>query len=76
MHPLIGDISQIKDAELDQKISDLTKKYFMTHNPGVQAQISAVLQAYKEEQQRRQQVAWEKMMNNRDKNLDKLINVN
>lgn len=76
MHPLIGDISQIKDAELDQKISDLTKKYFMTHNPGVQSQISAVLQAYKQEQQRRQQVAWEKMMNNRDKNLDKLINVN
>jgi hypothetical protein len=76
MHPLAGDFSQLKDAELDQKIGDLTKKYFVVNNPGVKAQIVALLEDYKREQQRRQAAAWEKMMANRDKGLDKLINVN
>ena len=31
MHPLAGDLSQIKDAELELKIGDLSKKYFMTN---------------------------------------------
>jgi hypothetical protein len=30
MHPLAGDLSVMKDAELDLKIQDLTKKYFQT----------------------------------------------
>ena len=76
MHPLSGDLADIKDSELDNKISDLTKKYFMTRNPGVQTQISALLDSYKEEQRKRQQLALKKMMdNNRDKGLDKLINI-
>jgi hypothetical protein len=76
MHPLSGDLANIKDSELDSKISDLTKKYFMTRNPGVQTQISALLDSYKEEQRKRQQLALKKMMdNNRDKGLDKLINI-
>jgi hypothetical protein len=76
MHPLSGDLANIKDSELDNKISDLTKKYFMTRNPGVQTQISALLDSYKEEQRKRQQLALKKMMdNNRDKGLDKLINI-
>jgi len=75
MHPLAGDFANLKDNEIHDKITDLTKKYFMTHNPGVQAQISALLEAYKEESSRRQQLAIEKMMANRDKGLDKLINI-
>ena len=76
MHPLSGDLVDLKDSELDSKISDLTKKYFMTRNPGVQSQISALLDSYKEEQINRQQLALKKMMdNNKDKGLDKLINI-
>jgi hypothetical protein len=75
MHPLVSDLSGLKDQEIHGKINDLTKKYFMTHNPGVQAQISALLDSYKEESSRRQQLAMEKMMANRDKGLDKLINI-
>jgi hypothetical protein len=48
----------------------------MVYNPGVQAQISAVLDSYKEELSNRRRAEYEKMMNNRDKGLDKLINVN
>lgn len=76
MHPLIEDLSSLKDSELEIKINDLTRKYFMVRNPGVQAQIIAALDSYKEELNIRRQREYEKMMNSRDKGLDKLINVN
>lgn len=75
MHPLVTDLSSMKDPELESKINDLTRKYFMTYNPGIQAQIVAVLDSYKEELDRRRRLDYEKMMNTRDKGLDKLINV-
>ena len=75
MHPLVNDLSSMKDPELESKINDLTRKYFMSHNPGIQSQIVAVLDSYKEELDRRKRLDYEKMMNTRDKGLDKLINV-
>jgi hypothetical protein len=75
MHPLVTDLSTIKDPELESKINELTRKYFMSHNPGIQAQIVAVLDSYKEELDKRRRLDYEKMMNTRDKGLDKLINV-
>jgi hypothetical protein len=75
MHPLVNDLSGLKDAELESKINDLTRKYFMSYNPGVQAQMIAVLDSYKEELDKRRRAEYDKMMNNRDKGLDKLINV-
>jgi hypothetical protein len=75
MHPLAGDLSTLKDSELDNKINDLTRKYFLTKNFGVQQQISSLLDAYKSEQVKRRQAEYEKMMTSRDKGLDKLINI-
>jgi hypothetical protein len=75
MHPLVNDLSGLKDAELETKINDLTRKYFMSYNPGVQAQMIAVLDSYKEELDKRRRAEYDKMMNNRDKGLDKLINI-
>jgi len=75
MHPLVTTFDGVKDVELEAKVNDLSKKYFMTQNPGVKAQIAAVLESYKQELARRRQVEWQKLMNNRDKGLDKLINV-
>jgi len=75
MHPLVTDLSSIKDPELESKINELTRKYFMTYNPGIQAQIVSVLDLYKEELDKRRRLDYEKMMNTRDKGLDKLINV-
>jgi len=76
MHPLVENLSKLKDSELENKINDLTRKYFQTYNVGVQAQIAAVLDCYREEQSNRKAAEYEKMMNTRDKGLDKLINVN
>lgn len=75
MHPLIGDLSVLKDSEVDSKINDLTRKYFATHNFELQQQIVMALDTYKAELAKRQASAYEKMMNTRNKDLDKLIKV-
>lgn len=75
MHPLVTDLSNLKNLEIEAKINDLTKKYFMTSNYGIQCQIASVLDSYKEELSTRQRAEWEKTMESRDKGLDKLINV-
>jgi hypothetical protein len=75
MHPLVSNFDGVRDAELEAKVNDLTKKYFMTQNSGVKAQIAAVLESYKQELSQRRQAEWQKLMDNRDKGLDKLINV-
>jgi ribosomal protein L29 len=76
MHPLVDKLDTLKDNELENKINELTRKYFQTYNMGVQAQISAMLDTYKEELSNRRTAEYNKMMNNRDKGLDKLININ
>lgn len=75
-HPLVGNLEKLKDIELQEKINDLTNKYWRISNSDVQIQIQMVLEAYNNEMQRRQSVAWEKFHNNeKRKSLDKLINV-
>ena len=76
MHPLVTDLANLKDHEIHSKISDLTKKYFMTHNAGIQMQISQVLDTLRYELAERNRKQWEEQMKSSDKNLDKLINVN
>jgi hypothetical protein len=75
MHPLAGDLSVFKDGEIENKINELTRKYFQSHNAEMQHQIVSMLETYKSEMATRRHAEWQKMMENRDKNLDKLINV-
>jgi hypothetical protein len=75
MHPLADEMSSLKDGELESKISDLTKKYFMTNNTGIKAQIASLLENYRNELSTRRSAEWKKMIENRDKGLDKLINI-
>jgi uncharacterized protein YbjQ (UPF0145 family) len=76
MHPLSGDLSSLKDNEIESKIQDLTRKYFMTHNSELQQQISNVLNDYKEEMTKRRQIALSKLMKSADKSIDNLVKVN
>ena len=75
MHPLINDLSNLKDAEIENKINELSRKYFSTHNFELQQQITMVLDSYREELAKRRQAEFEKMMQTRNKDLDKLIKV-
>jgi hypothetical protein len=76
MHPLAEDFSQLKDAEIETRIQDLTSKYWQTTNSTVQRQISLFLDMYKAEIQDRRAKQWNQMYQKRNKDLDNLINVN
>lgn len=75
MHPLSGNLSLFKEVELESKIHDLTKKYFLTSNPAIQEQISNLLSDYKLELASRQAKKWQEEYEKRDKDLDSLINI-
>jgi hypothetical protein len=77
-HPLLGDVSKIKDTELETKILDLGKKYHIALRLGqgsAAQQILLALGAYKEEQSKRQREALDATMTKKNKDLDNLINV-
>lgn len=75
MHPLVINLDNLKDAELEMKINELSKKYFQTHNPHLQSQILSMLETYKSELAVRRQNEWIRSNESRDKTLDKLINI-
>ena len=73
MHPLVTDIAELKISELEAKVNDLTKKYFMAQNIDLRAQIASVLETYKETLAIRRDQEYQKMLDNRNKELDNLI---
>lgn len=75
MNPLIS-VGKLTDSEIEQKIQELGRKYFMTHNIETQMQIVSFLNIYKEELANRRAMAWDKQFQKSNKGLDKLINVN
>lgn len=75
-NPLYEGFGHLNDQELDEKMQDLTKKYFQTSRyPEIQHQINILIDMCREEQQRR---LYEKYYKNDkdDDDLDNLINVN
>jgi hypothetical protein len=74
-HPLSEDFGQLKDAEIEQRIQDLSKKYWQTQNANVQRQITMFLDMYKTEMQHRRQQQLNQLYQKRSKDLDNLINV-
>jgi hypothetical protein len=78
MHPLVNNLGTLSDNELEQKIIELSRRYWTTSNPQVQAQMSMIIETYKLEQQERrsQQRKIEDENGENGKNgLDSLINV-
>lgn len=74
MYPLL-DIENLKDEELEQRISELSKKYFQSQNSQVKTQIASVLDMMKLEYQSRLAKKYREMNENSDKDLDNLINI-
>lgn len=78
-NPLI-DFAQYTDTQLEEKITDLQRKYFQTRNPQLQQQIAVSLDNFKTEIQSRREIAAqrqrEQMAENGDSDLDSLININ
>lgn len=77
-HPLIDNYTSLKDADLELKILDLSKKYGIAARMGqgsVCQQILVVLETYKEEQRKRQKQSLENVVKKQNKDFDDLINV-
>ncbi len=53
-HPFADNLSQKSDLEIDEALSELTKKFFQTRNPEAQNQISLLIDTYKLELSERQ----------------------
>jgi len=77
MHPFTPDLSAISDKELDEKVQELTKKYFqaMRFSPSITGQIVLLLDSYKAEMQERSLAKAKRAAENGENDLDELINV-
>lgn len=76
INPLLEDLSKLKDAEIENKIQDLSKKYWTARNPNLKMQIASFLDIYKEELTTRRAKAWDQQYQKRNKDLDDLIQIN
>lgn len=75
INPLVDDLSKVKDSEIEDRIQDLSRKYFQTNNANVQHQITAFLDIYRAELGNRQAKIWKEQYQKRDTDLDSLINI-
>mgnify|MGYP001436049801 CR=1 FL=1 len=71
-HPLIDNLTDLTDEQLTDNSVKLTKKFFQTRNPQAKRQIQIVLDSIKLEQRDRME---KKRLNNSNKDLDNLINI-
>jgi len=77
-NPLVQDLSVFKDQEIDNKVHELTKKYWIaarSGNGGLSQQILVVLESYKDEMRRRQAASQKALLDKQNKDLDDLIKV-
>jgi hypothetical protein len=76
MHPLFEGTQSLTDAELEEKVLLLNRRYFQTHNPQLQQQILSLLDDYKLEiESRRARQKLEQQQENGEEGLDNLIKV-
>lgn len=75
-HPFTEDLSQLKDNELEEKVQELTRKYFAAQRlgkPELLTQIATFVTIYKDELSKRYHQRTNAELNG---DLDQLINVN
>jgi len=75
-NPLVNSFDELSDNELENKITDLSQKYFRTTNPDLKNQISVMLEMHKQEAIMRRAKAANKLKEqNGNSDLDNLINI-
>ena len=77
-NPLLQDLSTLKNEDIDNKITELMQKYFTASKfgqGGVMNQIAVILEAYKDEQHRRQDEARKKLVQNTNQDLGDYIKI-
>jgi len=75
-NPLVDSFDALSNNEIEKNISSLSRKYFQTQNPHVQAQIASILDMYKSEMRVRiAKGSQQQSQDNGDNSLDNLINI-
>jgi|TARA_B110000977_G_C10886577_1_gene419655 hypothetical protein len=75
-NPFVDNLSSLSDIEVENKLIELQRKYFMTHNSQVQMQMSSIISMYQEEMSsRRAKQYQQQQQQNGEKGLDSLINI-
>jgi hypothetical protein len=72
---LVNNVSDLTDSEVEDKIIELGRKYWMTQNTDLRVQISTVLEMFKEEALVRRAKSMQRSQENGDNSLDNLINI-
>ena len=75
-NPLVENFNNLTDNQLDDKISELSRKYMISaNNPALQQQVLAVLEMHREEMRSRIAQKAQKTLSNDENDLDNLINI-
>jgi hypothetical protein len=75
MHPLINDLDDLTEAELEERIFKLNKTYHITPNEQTRHQIILALDSYKIALEEKRLAAKKIQQENGDSDLDNLINI-
>jgi hypothetical protein len=78
LHPYVDNLDNLSINELEDKVIELQRKYFLTNNPSVQSQISVIIDIYREQIQTRHRIDAQRQRDNQqdgDNSLDNLIKV-
>ena len=76
-NPLVDNFNQLNDSEVEDKLTELARKYWMTRNPEVQQQITVLMDMYRIELTTRRAIQQQKQkdQDNGENSLDNLINI-
>jgi hypothetical protein len=74
-NPLVDSFEDLNDTQLQEKIQDLSRRYFQTRNPELQNQIAVILDMFKQEQTTRLYKKQNSDNDDEDSDLDNLINI-
>ena len=75
-NPLATDFYELSDKMLEEKFTELNRKYWMTKNPQVQMQMSTLIEQMREEIKSRHALKIVQEEQDQGKNgLDNLINI-
>jgi hypothetical protein len=74
-HPLLENLSLLSEADLQERLSSISTKYWQTQNPDVRSQMIIIIDELKYELKLRSSKPAENTEDDGDNSLDNLINI-
>jgi hypothetical protein len=74
-HPLLENLTVLSEADLQDRLSSISTKYWQTQNPDVRSQMMVIIDELKYELRLRSSKPVENSEDNGDNSLDNLINI-